>query len=809
MKKRLFIGQYRLCDLITMCSTLSATIGIILCLHGHTNLPFLLLAICCLCDGLDGTAARLRKNTEFETTYGVELDSLSDLIAFGVFPAVIALTTVKYKFFMYIIPLYVLAGLVRLTYFNALNISKKAEKGYFRGVPITMSSVIYPFFYFIKINSLKVYSISTVILFIALGILFVSNFKVKKIDWGKLIKKITEKKTKILINFLNFPIFVVLISDLFFKLNSFKGIALFDLFKSVFNYPFAFILLVLIMSLIYAMFTGILKSTRRAKFTILLIAAIFLLINDLKYIIMLNPVALSDVHFLNSSNIGTAGLYLKTVNGSWIIKTIIKFIIMLLISILALRKKKNDLKINHLWLRFTMFLAPIIIITLFFMITTKNSLKMVKTVYNYNYDKVMSTSNYGKVYYDMGLYQGIIYNHYASNIHKPDNYNKNNAIKTLNEYKNKVENNWGKPNIVIILSESFSDVTNIKELEFDKDVLKNIHEFENKSDALVTNTHVSTFGGSSVISEWEILTSSSNNFNPSGYIAYTAYYHDKNKALINKSPNIIRLLNKEGYITKYITPWASESYNSSIVYDLLGTKEVNYDLKGKKKGFYLADEEINKSIIKELNEDKDTPKLLVYATAENHMPCSKDKFKKYDIKVTKSKLNKENTDLIKCYAQGIYDADDALGKLYNSIKEIDKDTIVIFYGDHLPFITNDKGENAYLVSKYYNTKDERLNDLRKYTTKAVIFSNYIDNLDKSINYINLNYLSSYVFANLDIKGNEYFKYVNSMRNIVPVFSKSYIVDNNKIIDIKDMDKDKKKSLDDFRNIQYYSFYDNK
>ncbi len=809
MKKRLFIGQFRLCDLITMGSTLSATIGIILCLKGHTNLPFLLLAICCLCDGFDGTVARMRKNTEFQSTYGEELDSLSDMVAFGIFPVVIALTTVKYKFFMYILPLFALAGLIRLAYFNALNISKKAEKGYFRGVPITSISVIYPFFYFLKINNLTVYSVATIILFIVLGTLFITNIKVKKPDWGKLIKKCTEKKTKILINFLNFPIFLILISDLFFKLNSFKGLALFDMFKSIFNFPLAFIMLVLIMSLIYAMFTGILKSTRKAKFTILLIASILLLINDLKYIIMLNPVALSDVHFLNSSNIGTAGLYLKTVNGTWIIKTIIKFIIMILICILSLKKKKNDLKVNYLWLRLTMFLAPIIVLVIFFTLSTKNSLNMVKNVYNYNYDKVMATSDYGKVYYDMGLYQGIIYNHYASNVHKPDNYNKDIAITNLNAFKVANNDNWGKPNIVIILSESFSDVTNISEITFDKDVLKNIHEFEDKDDCLVTNTHVSTFGGSSVISEWEILSSSSNNFNPSGYIAYTAYYHDKNKKLIDRSPNIIRLLNKEGYKTKYITPWASESYNSSLVYDLLGTKEVNYDLKGKKKGFYLADSEINKSILSELNKDKDTPKLLIYATAENHMPCSKDKFKKYDLGVMSSKLNDENTDLIKCYAQGVYDADQALGELYKEIKAFDRDTIVIFYGDHLPFITNDKGDNAYLVSKYFNTKDDDLNNLRKYTTKGVIFSNYIDNLDKSINYINLNYLSSYVFANLDIKNNEYFKYVNNIRKDIPVFSKSYVLDdNNKIINIKDLDKNKKQALDDFRNVQYYSFYDN-
>ena len=811
MKKRPIIGQYRLCDFITMGSTLSAVIGIILCFNGHTNLPFLMLVICCLCDSFDGIVARMRKNSEFESSYGVELDSLSDMIAFGVFPAVLALRTVKYKLIMYIVPLYVLAGLIRLTYFNALNINKKAEKGYFRGVPITTIALIYPLFYFIKISSTKVYSIATIILFIVIGTLFITNIRVKKPNIEALIKgKSKEKKTKLLVNFLSFPIFILLISDLFFKLNSnFKGNALIDLFKSVIKYPLAFIMLTIIISLICLLFTGLFKSSRRAKFTVLLLASILLLINDLKYIIMLNPVSLSDVHFLNASNIGTAGLYLKTVNGSWIIKTIIKFIIMIIITVLALRKKKNEIKIDNLLHRFLLFITPIILITVFFIVTTKNSLFMAKNIYNSDYEKVIATSDYGKTYYDVGLYQGIIYNHYASNIHRPDNYDKNKAISILNSYKSVDKGIFGKPNVVIILSESFSDVTNISEIKFDKDVLKNIHEFEKQDDAIVADTNVSTFGGSSVISEWEILTSSSNKFNPSGYIAFTQYYHDKNKDLVDSSPNIIRLLKNEGYITKYITPWAGESYNSNHVYNMLGITDVKYDLKGKKKGFYLSDEEITKSIIDELKKEENTPKLLVYATAENHMPCSIDKFKKYDIDVKSSKLDKENTNLIKCYAQGIYDADKALGELYNEIKKIDQDTIVIFYGDHLPFITNDKGENSYLVSKYFNTKNNDINELRKYKTKAVIFSNYIEKLDKIPSYMNLNYISSYVFANLDIKGNEYFKYVNDIKETIPVFTKTFVYDNNKIIYFKDLDKSVKQELDNFRNVQYYSFYDNK
>jgi len=566
----------------------------------------------------------------------------------------------------------------------------------------------------------------------------------------------------------------------------------------------------LIFTGITSIFSSMFKSSRKGIFTILIIASIFLLINDLKYIIMLNPVALSDVHFLNTSNIGTAGLYLKTVNGSWIIKTIIKFLIMIFISFGALKMLKKDKEEYLLKTRLIGFFLPIILIGLFFIVSTKNSLFMVKHIYNYDFEKVLSTSDYGKVYYEEGLYQGIIYNHYASNVHRPDDYNKEKAIKLLDNMKKDPNYNgsFGKPNIVIILSESFSDITNIDEVTFDQDILSNIHSLEKQSDAVVTNTHVSTFGGSSVISEWEILTSSSNNFNPAGYISYTAYYKDKRINNIKKSPNIIRLLDDEGYITKYITPWAGESYNSSKVYKMLGATDIKYDLKGEKKGFYVSDESINRSIISELKKNTDKPKLLVYATSENHMPCSEDKFDKYDISVKSSKLSKADTKLLKCYAQGVYDADKALGELYNQVKELDQNTIVIFYGDHLPFITNDAGENAYLLPKYFNTRNKDINDLRKYTTKGVIFSNYLTNLDQSINYINLNYLSAYVFANLDIKNNEYFKYVDSLKNDIPVFSKTYTYENNQIIPYKNMDKEKLKKLREFRNVQYYSFYDN-
>ena len=187
--KKLFIGQFRLCDIVTMCGTTSAIIGIILSINGYKMVPFILLFICSIFDSIDGLFARKRKNSEFESTYGVELDSLSDMISFGVFPAVLAVNTICFKAVYVIAPLYVLCGLIRLAYFNALNITKTNEKGYFRGVPITTIAFIYPFIYLLKFICYDVFEIASLITLAILGFLFILNIRVKKPDISKILKK--------------------------------------------------------------------------------------------------------------------------------------------------------------------------------------------------------------------------------------------------------------------------------------------------------------------------------------------------------------------------------------------------------------------------------------------------------------------------------------------------------------------------------------------------------------------------------------------------------------------------------------------
>ena len=206
----MMIGVYDYTVILTYLSTISGVIGIIITMTGigHPYCGTLFLMISGLLDGFDGKVARTKKNrTEFEKEFGVQIDSLSDLICFGVLPASIGMAQLRvsgiitefdrkqarpdnYAFILLLISIavfYVLAALVRLAYFNSTSAERAEEakikgKQYFTGLPVTAAALIFPLtlvlHWFLNADLTIFYFW---MLFIV-GILFVANFKVPKPD---------------------------------------------------------------------------------------------------------------------------------------------------------------------------------------------------------------------------------------------------------------------------------------------------------------------------------------------------------------------------------------------------------------------------------------------------------------------------------------------------------------------------------------------------------------------------------------------------------------------------------------------------
>lgn len=109
------IGFYDYTVILTYISFASSISGIFLATRGHFNWAIFCLAFSGLCDMFDGKIARTKKNrTEDEKRFGIQIDSLCDVVCFGVFPIVLCYELGMTHF--YSIPIlifYGLAGVIR------------------------------------------------------------------------------------------------------------------------------------------------------------------------------------------------------------------------------------------------------------------------------------------------------------------------------------------------------------------------------------------------------------------------------------------------------------------------------------------------------------------------------------------------------------------------------------------------------------------------------------------------------------------------------------------------------------------------
>lgn len=180
----LFIGYYKLSVLLTYMSVFSACIGIYLALAGEISYALICLIICGVCDAFDGKVARSCKRDKQEEAFGIQIDSLADTIAFVCFPVIIFYGIGLVNWYnIAIFALFLLAGIIRLGYFNVMADLKVSSGGvkYYSGLPVTSSAIIFPLVYLVhNFVSFSEFSVIYTLTMFFVAILFVLNFKLRK-----------------------------------------------------------------------------------------------------------------------------------------------------------------------------------------------------------------------------------------------------------------------------------------------------------------------------------------------------------------------------------------------------------------------------------------------------------------------------------------------------------------------------------------------------------------------------------------------------------------------------------------------------
>ena len=186
------IGFYSYTVVLTYLGLASSAIGMILTFQGFAKYALFCLAFSGLCDMFDGKVARMKKNrTEDEKRFGIQIDSLCDVVCFGAFPMILCYSIgMRGLAGISILVFYLIAGVIRLAFFNVMEEKRQEEtdeaRKYYQGLPITSIAIILPLFCTLRPLLGHRFLSELHICILTVGLLFIINFPLRKPGWKML-----------------------------------------------------------------------------------------------------------------------------------------------------------------------------------------------------------------------------------------------------------------------------------------------------------------------------------------------------------------------------------------------------------------------------------------------------------------------------------------------------------------------------------------------------------------------------------------------------------------------------------------------
>lgn len=178
----MFIGKYNRSVILTYVGVAAAFAGIAFAVEGMIAPAMISLAIAGICDLFDGVIARRCKRDKSEMEFGVQIDTLADVVGFLALPAVLGMRLVdgagivKYPLLFG----YVLCGIIRLAWFNT-SAAAGGVRTHYDGLPVTYAALIFPVTYavlgfFPEFNAALIWAAE----YAMIAVLFILNVKIAK-----------------------------------------------------------------------------------------------------------------------------------------------------------------------------------------------------------------------------------------------------------------------------------------------------------------------------------------------------------------------------------------------------------------------------------------------------------------------------------------------------------------------------------------------------------------------------------------------------------------------------------------------------
>ena len=372
-------------------------------------------------------------------------------------------------------------------------------------------------------------------------------------------------------------------------------------------------------------------------------------------------------------------------------------------------------------------------------------------------------------YYEL---QGIIPAFFGNVGHnkaeKPENYNKAALESAYKEYQTEKEYSNETPDIIMIMSEGFWDVSKIPGISFKEKLLPTLDSIEKSG--IYGEMLSSKFGGGTAYVEFSALTGFSTDF----MSVAVPYYNICSKPVFSAAG----YFKNKGYKTVAMHPYNGTNYNRNIAYGNMGFEkyitEQDFENPLRERG-YISDLAVTDRIIEETEKAGDSPIFMFTVTMQNHAGYYKGAYTENELVGFSSVYSDSTNDQIADFATGLNHSDMALGNLINYLKTSNRKTIVIFFGDHTNLIS-DNGIDIFDSSGFVG--DERF--YVSHATNLAAWSNYKD-VNMNIGTISANMILPKILDCYDIDMPGWFKLLNAANTESKGYATQYIINNDNTI----------------------------
>lgn len=378
---------------------------------------------------------------------------------------------------------------------------------------------------------------------------------------------------------------------------------------------------------------------------------------------------------------------------------------------------------------------------------------------------------------------------------KPNGYDLGELDQLSSQYAHATDDSEKRPNIIVLMNESFSDFCVFDDDFCDKhQILPYYHSLQ--ENAIKGYALSSTRGGKTPNSEFEFLTGNSMAFLPEGSVPYQQFVH-------NQQYSLVSYLNSLGYYSMATHPFRRSGWNRPTVYTHMGFSDMAFLEDYPEGGLlrdYMSDQAMYEYIIEQYEKrPTQQPLFLFGVTMQNHGGYD---YEGFDSTVSLG-VSHEETAKAEQYLSLIKHSDAALQYLIEYFDQVKEDVVIVMFGDHLPGLEQDLFET--ISGKEMASLDDQM-DL--YKVPFVMWANY-DIEEKEIPCTSLNYLSSYLYQAAGLPMPSYNQYLTDVEKEIPAMNAFgfYSIDKECFVSYDEASEAEKKILKTYERVQYNGLFD--